>query len=92
MTDDKLQADKKMIGWIIIAALGMVIVAIQALMPDLVPDVLNGLISQNSQYVGVEPFLKATLLLWMIGGYALFLGGIVGTIISYNRHSYNRHS
>ena len=64
------------ISWAIISAIGFIDIMLQALMPDLVPEAITIAFVSNPQIVGVNPLLQATLVLYIIGGYILFLGGL----------------
>ena len=76
----------KLNGWIWASIVGLLIIIFQILFPDPVPDAINKLLSQdNSGFIGFEAALKAFLLLYLVGGYAFFLGGIVGAVISHRR-------
>ena len=74
-----------MTGWIIASIFGLFIIIFQLLMPDLVTGAVLDILSDNttSHFIGLRPALQAFLILWIIGGYVLFIGGIVGTFISY---------
>ena len=64
----------KVNGWIWASIIGLIIIFLQFLMPDLVPGAVAKLLSRdNSQFPGLEPVLKAFLFLRVIGGYVLFL-------------------
>lgn len=69
------------------ALCGVIVIIIQILLPDLVPDALINILSDNASanFTGVRPILKATLALWYIGGFALLLAGITATFIGYRR-------
>ena len=71
--------------WAIIAVLGLLIIIIQLMMPDLVPPYIEDLIINNSRYAGVVPLLKAFLYFWLFGSYVMFVGGIVAAFVSYGR-------
>ena len=70
-------------GWLAISLPGLVIIALQLFMPDLVPDIINDLIAANTSHIGVVPLLKATLILYYVGGVVLFLVGVIGALISF---------
>ena len=74
-------------GWICTGIAGILIIGIQLLIPDLVPDAINKILSDNTstQFIGVSPVTKATLAIWNICGFALFIAGVFGTFISYRR-------
>lgn len=65
---------------------GLALIIIQLILPDLVPDAIKNLLSQDiSQFLGFAFVLKAFLFLWVISGYVLLLIGIVATVISFRR-------
>jgi hypothetical protein len=70
------------INWIVISAIGFIDIMLQALMPDLVPEAITMVFVNNPQIVGVNPLLQATLILYIIGGYILFLGGLTMACLS----------
>ncbi len=72
-------------GWLSISFLGIVIIALQLFTPDLVPDIIDGLIINNTSRIVVVLLLKATLIFYYIGGFALFLVGVIGALVSFNR-------
>ena len=81
-----LYMDRKTKAWLSVSLFGLLIVAVQLLLPDPVPDAINKLLAKNySHFVGLEFTLKAFLFLWVIGGYVVFLGGVVGAFLSYRR-------
>jgi hypothetical protein len=55
---------------------GLVNIIIQLVMPDVVPNAINGYI-QNSQNLGVIVLYKIFLFLWYFGGIVCFIGGII---------------
>ena len=76
----------KLNGWIWTSILGLLVIIFQILMPDLVPDAILKLLSQDtSQFIGLNPVLQAFLIIWIIGGYVLLITGIVGAVISHKR-------
>jgi len=72
-------------GWLAISLPGLVIIALQLFMPDLVPDIINDLIATNASHKGVVPILKATLGLYYVGGIAFFFVGSIGALVSFKR-------
>ncbi len=62
---------------VLIAIFGLLIIIIQILLPDLIPDAINKTIASTSlDQKGYIFILNAILSLWQIGGFGLFLGGI----------------
>lgn len=70
--------------FILIAAIGVIQIFIQLLLPDLAPDAVNNLLTQNhSQFISYGLSLKLSLFLWFCGGIVLFIGGILAAIINH---------
>jgi hypothetical protein len=75
-------------GWIWTAVVGLLIIILQLIFPDPVPDAVNNLLSRdNSAFIGFDLVLRAFLFLYCVVGYVTLLIGIVGTFISYRRRN-----
>jgi hypothetical protein len=73
-------------GGISVSIVGLLVIILQLLLPDPVPEAINRLLSRDlSHFVGLEFVLKAFLFLWVVVGYILLVAGIVGTFFSYRR-------
>ena len=77
----------KTIGWAIVAIVGLLLFIFQLLTPDLVPNAINSILSDNTsiKFVGIKPLLHLTLIVYQVFGFALFFSGTILSFISYNR-------
>jgi hypothetical protein len=78
-------------GWISTAIIGLIIIILQLMFPDPVPDYLNSLLALKHipSSTGLEPAIKVALFLYTISGIATFITGIVGSIIAFRRNQFN---
>jgi hypothetical protein len=63
---------------------GGVLVLVQWVFPDFVSMGINNLLGRSdiSAYTGLEPFLRALLVVWKVSGGGLFVAGIVDWVRS----------
>ena len=73
-----------MAGWITVSIFGLIDIMLQLLMPDLVPEFIESSTS-NSTYIGVSAVGKAAFILYVFGGYVLFIGGLIMAFRSYRQ-------
>ena len=70
-------------GWAISAIVGLIIIIIQLLLPDIVPDaILNLLNKEYYQFVGFNTMLQAFLLIYIMGGWVSFFVGLIGWAVN----------
>lgn len=72
------------LGWGIIAIIGLIDIFLQFVMPDLVPDFIEKA-TANSSYFGVSFLGEMTIILYVIVGYIFFIGGFFMAIRSYRQ-------
>ena len=78
--------DNKFNGWAISALIGLLVIIIQLLFPDTVPEaVLKILARDNSPFIGLDPILLAFLLIYVIGGWVSFFVGVIGWLVTFKR-------
>ncbi len=67
-------------GWFLSAIGGLIIVLLQFIFPDIVPDILKELIDSpdSANFIGLVPFLKIILFVYYISGFTTTIVGIIG--------------
>jgi len=72
--------------WAKLVITGLIIFVVPLLIPDLVPDLIRDLFSRDiSQFTGLEPFLKALIIIWLVSSVGLIVAGIVDGLLNRNR-------
>jgi len=76
--------NNKFNGWAITAVIGLVVIIIQLLLPDIVPDAILKLLARdNSQFMGFNSVLQAFLLIYIIGGWVSLFVGVIGWAVTF---------
>lgn len=73
-----------MIGWLIVSFFGFIDILLQFIMPDFIPELIEKA-TANSTYIGVSFLGNATFILYIFGGYILFIGGLIMAFRSYRQ-------
>ena len=72
--------------WAKLLITGLIIFVVPLLIPDFVPDVVSKLLSRDtSQFVGVEPSVKALIFIWLVSSVGLIVAGIVDGFLNRSR-------